>query len=161
MITDLPTNFLIGEYAGALKTLDEFKKEHSGVFAAIERQRYAYDISKIIEEGLNLTIDAYGKDGNETAAINDPTGTSMKENCRYVEVLINGWPHVFVYTNTCVKKGVELLAMYGHSYFNFHNVMADTLDQCMGVSGEEEELLQIKNAYEVLNNVLYEHESGK
>lgn len=137
---------LLGEYAGKWQTREEYRAENTGLYEYVNRQCYAYDVSTPAEdaeaqsaEGTNgsegtkykFTIDAFGKYGNECAAINDPHGTRMQANSMFVEVLHRGWPHVFVTMNH-IKEGDEVLIKYGHAYFKFHGMSGPASMRCCG-----------------------------
>jgi hypothetical protein len=111
---NLQPNFLLGEYAGALMTQQEYKNKFTGVFGAIERQRYAFDLP-YPKDCLVIDAYVYGINGAETAAINDEKHSGSSENARFVVVQLtcNGWPHVFVYTTRKILPGQEILLNYG------------------------------------------------
>ena len=155
---ELPANYLIGEYAGALMTQKEYKNQFPGIFGMNERQRYVFDLPQSDAPGNKkfLVVDGYGINGNETAAINDERGlgSNYSENARFVVVYINNWPHVFVYTTRRIRSGDEILLNYGKAYWDYHELVHNTLGSCHGMNGNKLELDCIQEFNSVLKNSL-------
>ena len=160
---ELPANYLIGEYAGALMTQKEYKNQFPGIFGMNERQRYVFDLPQSDAPGNKkfLVVDGYGINGNETAAINDERGlgSNYSENARFVVVYINNWPHVFVYTTRRIRSGDEILLNYGKAYWDYHELVHNTLGSCHGMNGNKLELDCIKEFNSVLKNSLTMNEN--
>ena len=147
-------NFLLGEYGGETMTQQEYRNKFKGIFAALERQRYAFDLPFFNKKEESLVINAYGINGNETAAINDERGIVSSENARFVVVEINGWPHAFVYTTRKIVKGQEVLLNYGKTYWDFHELTNQTLGNCHVVNGNASELDGIAKVHSILKKQL-------
>jgi hypothetical protein len=144
----------------ALMTQQEYKNKFTGVFGAIERQRYAFDLPYPKD---CLVIDAYvymyGINGAETAAINDEKHSGSSENARFVVVQLtcNGWPHVFVYTTRKILPGQEILLNYGtvKRIWDFHQLTNQTLGNCHVVNGNASTQLRgISKVHSILKNYL-------
>jgi len=119
-------NRILGVYAGRLLTKKEYLEQRLPLPAKLQRSRYSF-----IFEDQQLTVDAL-ESGNQLMLINDYRSdpfagdeSDTRVNTQFVEVLVNGWPHLFVATTEEVKPGEELLMDYGDSYWQGHRLLHD------------------------------------
>ena len=98
-----------------------------------------------------LTIDAFPNSlgeppvGNATMFINDSRGLKgVSNNCFFVEVTRNGWPHVFVVTSDHIDAGNELLIDYGKLYWQ----TMDPFIALMGLKPKSGRLLPAQEFHE-------------
>mmetsp|Transcript_30887 Transcript_30887/g.55991 ORF Transcript_30887/g.55991 Transcript_30887/m.55991 type:complete len:134 (-) Transcript_30887:52-453(-) len=83
------------------------------------------------EYAATFDLDA-GNVFNEASLINDVRFNVLGEepverddNVSFVEVLVNGWPHVFIITTKAVKTGKEFSIDYGKEYWNKRTMVLD------------------------------------
>eukprot|EP00669_Euglena_mutabilis_P012998 TRINITY_DN7723_c0_g1_i1.p1 TRINITY_DN7723_c0_g1~~TRINITY_DN7723_c0_g1_i1.p1 ORF type:complete len:425 (-),score=75.16 TRINITY_DN7723_c0_g1_i1:253-1503(-) len=128
----LPSHHIIGVYAGQMVTNEQYRNLRLSVLAKLHRSRYSYGV-EVTVEGQLLTIDSL-ESGNQTMIINDCRTEPYESdafdcfpNVQFVEVTLNGWPHVFVETTKKIKFGAEILVDYGPGYWEGHRVLRHEL----------------------------------
>jgi hypothetical protein len=85
------------EYAVKLDTCDEWTMAKEGEYAAT----FDLDAADVFNEA-SLINDVRFNGGKSLLLERD-------DNESFVEVLVNGWPHVFIITTKAIKRGKEFL----------------------------------------------------
>jgi hypothetical protein len=94
------------EYAVKLDTCDEWTMAKEGEYAAT----FDLDAADVFNEA-SLINDVRFNGGKSLLLERD-------DNESFVELLVNGWPHVFIITTKAIKRGKEFLIDYGKEYWN-------------------------------------------
>lgn len=128
-VEDISAGDLIVEYVGevARESADAWSNENYGEYAF---QLHALDDHVIRKEGLYANaflLDAV-KVFNEAALVNDvrmgfddgeesSVESNQNENIEYVEVLVDGWPHVYLFAKDDIRKDEECFGDYMDEYW--------------------------------------------
>jgi hypothetical protein len=94
------------EYAVKLDTCDEWTMAKEGEYAAT----FDLDAADVFNEASLVNDVRFNVLGEEPVERDDTVS--------FVELLVNGWPHVFIIMTKAVKRGKEFLIDYGKEYWN-------------------------------------------
>mmetsp|Transcript_15673 Transcript_15673/g.45262 ORF Transcript_15673/g.45262 Transcript_15673/m.45262 type:complete len:649 (+) Transcript_15673:183-2129(+) len=122
----IPRHTIICEYAGEVRREDEggynpvpeysVKLERCDSHILSKKNATAYDYGYMVDGELVL---------NEGSVINDARSSLVGEedtehrdaNASFMEVIANGWPHIFVIATTTIEEDEEILIDYGPEYW--------------------------------------------
>jgi SET domain-containing protein len=93
------------EYTVQLHALDKYTEAKEGPYG----NAFILDAERIFNEGALV---------NDLRTSEEAEGTKhRRQNTEYIEVLFNGWPHLFVGCAKTTKAGEELTVDYGPAYW--------------------------------------------
>ena len=102
----IPSDTLLAEYTGIVQA-----RESEQTILETLGERYRIDLGD-----CPLVVNAKTH-RNEMSLINDYRQVIQAANVEYVNVTVDGWPHVFVKTVKTISPGNELLVDYGSDYW--------------------------------------------
>ena len=77
---------------------------------------------------------------NDSAGPGDGGTPRHRSNIQFVEVLVHGWPMVFVLTTENVAPGQELLVEYGEGYWNMVRSLMLRIEQAAAMAAAAAQL---------------------
>mmetsp|Transcript_28085 Transcript_28085/g.55252 ORF Transcript_28085/g.55252 Transcript_28085/m.55252 type:complete len:383 (+) Transcript_28085:935-2083(+) len=130
----LPADYVVGEYVGTVEKYADCQRgtdletelEQTSLFDLIESQKWGSGRS-VCPIGDTLVLDP-NKRCNALVYMNDFRSDDYtkqrKQNLKFHEVLVNGWPHIYAITKTEIAPGAELLTDYGKGWWeNFRIIV--------------------------------------
>ncbi|KAJ1454551.1 hypothetical protein M885DRAFT_521836 [Pelagophyceae sp. CCMP2097] len=126
---DLKHHEVLGLYSGALHETSEYHElRASSLLGYVNSERFAFNLTGdfVIDPfpGAGLDSGPGSLYGSELMAINDARHDAFASdagvancNCRFIQVDVCGWPHVFVEVTRPVAAGAELLIDYSAGYW--------------------------------------------
>ena len=129
---------IIGQYCGQLSLEREinFGIEHHKL-AKLDYMMDLEEFQKYLGTTDAVEIDCYPDPndnypykGNEMMYINDSKGSKKggARNAQFLEILRNGWPHIFVVSTRKINEGEEIKVQYSAKYWRDRQVMRDFCD---------------------------------
>lgn len=154
-------NLVVSSLTGTIACCLSFTSQYTGLIAQEKdhydsESPYTMNLHAIDEyfadKGACIYSDSIVLDAakyfNEGALVNDARGSPFgdddehhkEENCAYVEVEVDNWPHLFIGCNGC-NKGEELTVDYGPVYWS----KKATLVQEKQIKDQQAEIERLKD----------------
>ncbi|GFH62016.1 hypothetical protein CTEN210_18492 [Chaetoceros tenuissimus] len=125
---DIPADTIIIEYAGEVRYDDEGHGMYEVIpeYAVKLETCEAFILSRSSDEYVPTVLLDAEFDFNEGSLINDHRWSldgdedvlHRKVNVKFVEAVVEGWPHIFVMSTCKIKRDEELLIDYGSEYWD-------------------------------------------